>query len=171
MILSAVRRYAYLSTVTLYLNLISPSPDWVLLTDSLLFAYTSPSFNAVVPQAKSIIGRPFFDYLSVQGNPHSNVITQRLLNSYSDEEGNGDVRDLSTCYRIKTHCSFQKVLHLNYATVSAIRFHLQTGHFLPIQPDYAYNQFAVVVSRAGGFILAFLHVKAGEDIHVPWLPC
>ncbi|KIM33208.1 hypothetical protein M408DRAFT_42567, partial [Serendipita vermifera MAFF 305830] len=117
--------------------------DWVLLTDSLHFCYTSPSFNAAVPQAKTLIGRHFFDYLSPQGNPPSDLITQRLLNCYSDD--NGDV------------------LHLNYATVSTIRFHLHTGQFLSIQPDYAFNQFVVTVSRAGGFILAFLHVKAASS--------
>jgi hypothetical protein len=74
-----------------YLLLLILHLDWVLLTDSLQFCYTSPSFNAVVPNSKYLIGRPFFDYLSPEDNPPVESISQRLLNCYSDELGNGDV--------------------------------------------------------------------------------
>lgn len=55
-----------------------------------------------------------------------------------------------------------QVFVIEYANVSAIRHHLQTNQWFPDNPAYSFAQYSLVVSRAGGYILAFLHVKTGE---------
>jgi hypothetical protein len=60
-----------------------------------------------------------------------------------------------------------QVFVIEYANVSAIRHHLQTNQWFPDNPGYSFAQYSLVVSRAGGFILAFLHVKTGELPRAP----
>ncbi|PVF95316.1 hypothetical protein CPB86DRAFT_738988 [Serendipita vermifera] len=119
---------------------LDPLCYWVLLTSNLQFCYTSPSFNAVVPQASRLIGRGFLDYLH-PSSESSESIVRRLHDSFHDEEDKGDV------------------IILHYATVYTIRHHLQTGQFIVGHPGYTFYTYSMIVSRAGGFILAFMHVK------------
>ncbi|KAG8758929.1 hypothetical protein FRC14_007063 [Serendipita sp. 396] len=112
---------------------------WVLLTDNLQFCYTSPSFNGVVPQASALIGRSFLEYLH---EPPHEYVAERLRERLIDDE--------------------EKVviITINYASVTMIRYHLQYGHFFSDSPEYARTQYSLIASRAGSFLLVFLHAKA-----------
>ncbi|KAG8821721.1 hypothetical protein FRC17_009741 [Serendipita sp. 399] len=113
---------------------------WVLLTDNLQFCYTSPSFNGVVPQANALVGRSFLEYL--QDPPHEYVAGRLRERLIDDEEK-------------------VTIITITYATPTLIRHHLQYNQWVSDHPpEYAYAQYSMIASRAGSFLLVFLHAKA-----------
>lgn len=120
-----------------------PSRDpicyWFLLDSNLRICYTSPSFNNAVNQYQDIIGKSFLDYLHT---PSGDILAIRLHDCLADDTDQA------------------AVLTINYASVSIIRHHLNTGQFIEDPPNYSFIQYQLVVNRAAGFLLVFLHVKA-----------
>ncbi|CCA76938.1 hypothetical protein PIIN_10921, partial [Serendipita indica DSM 11827] len=113
--------------------------DWFLLDSHLRICYTSPSFNKAVDQSDQIIGRSFLDYLY---NPSGEILGQRLFASLADDDGQA------------------AIITISYARLPIIRHHLSTGHFIQDPPNYSFTQYHLVVHKAAGFLLVFLHDKA-----------